>query len=191
MYNQSKSNRDIYILCGGHSSRMGRDKRSLMLGDKTFLSHLEEKTASVFDEITILGANHQVDSSYQQIPDLITDAGPLGGLLAALQHTAHETIALLPVDLPQISESVLKYLRDMNLGENDAIIAKSISRLQPLVGIYKKSVLKRLMSYLQSGKRSVMGFIDVIEYSTFDVSEQDIININTPDDYDKLLKSLS
>lgn len=190
MYNQSKSNRDIYILCGGHSSRMGRDKRSLMLGDKTFLSHLEEKIASVFDEITILGANHQVDSSYQQIPDLITDAGPLGGLLAALQHTAHETIALLPVDLPQISESVLKYLRDVNLGENDAIIAKSISRLQPLVGIYKKSVLKRLMSYLQSGKRSVMGFIDVIEYSTFDVSEQDIININTPDDYDKLLKRL-
>jgi molybdopterin-guanine dinucleotide biosynthesis protein A len=47
------------------------------------------------------------------------------------------------------------------------------------------------MSYLQSGKRSVMGFMDTIEYSNFEVSKEEIANINTPEDYDKLLKSLS
>jgi len=190
MYTQSKSERTLYILSGGYSSRMGSHKMNLRLGDKTFLSHMEEKAATIFNDVVVLGANHQVDSIYQVIPDSVPDAGPLGGLLAALQHTTADSIAIVPVDLPQISVGVIRSLRDLTGGEYNAILARSINRLQPLVGIYKKKLTNQLIMYLKSEKRSVMGFINTVEYSTFDVSEKDIVNVNTPEDYKTLLAKL-
>lgn len=191
MYTQSKFKRTLYILCGGYSSRMGSPKMYLKLGDKTFLSLAEMKAAAVFNhDVVVLGANQPVESDFPVIPDAIADAGPLGGLLAAMQHTNKESVAIVPVDLPLLSVDLITALRDTMDGDYDAIIAKSKNRLQPLVGIYKKKLTNQLIRYLKSEKRSVMGFINTVDYSTFYVKEKDIVNINTPEDFKTLLGKL-
>ncbi|MCA1802927.1 MAG: molybdenum cofactor guanylyltransferase [Rhodothermaceae bacterium] len=178
--------KDIYILCGGHSSRMGRDKSGLIYEGKTLLERIANRTLPLFDTVTLLGANNYLESGLRQIPDAIDDAGPLGGLLAALLDTKEDTIALLPVDLPLISDDTITKLSvkpDLHL---DALIAGSSSRVQPLLGQYKTRTATVLHNYLNTGKRSVMGFLDLIDHQTFAVDEQEITNINTPDQYEKL-----
>jgi len=179
--------KDVYILCGGHSSRMGRDKSGLVFEGKTLLDRLVNRTEHFFDTVTLLGADKYLESGIRQIPDAVADAGPLGGLLAALLDTNEDTIALLPVDLPLISDDTLLKISVKPDKKPDARIARSSSRVQPLLGLYRTHTAPVLHNYLNTGKRSVMGFLDLIDHHTFDVDEREITNINTPDQYKKLL----
>lgn len=183
-----KESRKLYILCGGQSNRMGSDKYGLEFKGKTFLSHLTGRAAPVFEEVILLGANHELDFGFRQIPDAVPDAGPLGGLLAALQHSDEDSIAILPVDLPLISKKSLLLLHNEPLRERDALISKSENRIQPLLGIYRTGLMQQLETYINSGERSVMGFLDRVDYQTFDVTVNEISNINTPEQYEKLMR---
>jgi molybdenum cofactor guanylyltransferase len=179
--------KDVYILCGGHSSRMGRDKSGLVFEGKTLLDRIVNRTGPLFDTVTLLGADKYSESGLRQIPDALIDAGPLGGLLAALLNTKEDSIALLPVDLPLISDETLLKISAKPDIQLDARIARSSSRVQPLLGLYRTRTAPTLQNYLKTGKRSVMGFLELIDYHTFDVDDGEITNINTPDQYQKLL----
>ncbi|SMO48123.1 molybdenum cofactor guanylyltransferase [Gracilimonas mengyeensis] len=180
-------NRTLYILCGGESRRMGQDKALLQIQGKSFLEHIIERTLPIFDSVTLLTGGRSLSTDIRQIPDAMPDVGPLGGILAALHDTQADSIALLPVDLPLISDESLHTLNapiDKNL---DARLAQSTDRIQPLCGIYHIRITGKLEQYLQSGNRAVMGFMEEINCGYFSVSEEEIRNINTPEEYRKFI----
>lgn len=179
--------RILYILCGGRSLRMGRDKTQLKFRGKTFLELIAEKAEPLFENVILLGADRQSSATLMQIPDAFEEVGPLGGILAALQHTKSETIAIVPADLPLISRETLRLLKEAYPFDKKALVAKSTGRIQPLVGVYQTSLTPLLYDYLDSGKRSVMGFLDQFSFETFDVKNEEIHNINTPEQYNQLL----
>lgn len=177
--------RDLYILCGGESKRMGRDKSQLLIHGRTFLKHLTDRVNPVFKSVTLLRGKQSFAVNLPQIPDAITDVGPLGGLLAALQDTKADSISILPVDLPFISDETLNLLNSPIPNILDARLARSKDRIQPLVGVYHVRIISKLEDYLRSGWRSVLGLIEDINCGYFSVSEHEIKNINTPEDYRK------
>jgi len=179
-------NRDLYILCGGGSKRMGSDKAQLLIHDKTFLQYLTDRTAPVFNSVTLLRGDLPAHEKLRQIPDAISDAGPLAGLLAALRDAGSGSIALLPVDLPLISDDTLCQLNSPIPDRLDALVARSAGRSQPLIGIYHTRIESKLDAFLQSGRRSVFSFMETIACDYFIVTKAEITNINTPEDYRKL-----
>lgn len=166
---------------------MGRDKTQLKFLGKTFLELTVEKAESLFEGVILLGADRQMSIALVQIPDVFRNSGPLGGILAALQHAQTETIAIVPADLPLISRETLRILKETSPADRKVLVAKTPDRIQPLVGVFHTALAPVLYDYLGSGKRSVMGFLDQIGFETFDVKNEEVQNINTPEQYNQLL----
>jgi len=111
------------VLAGGLSSRMGQDKSQLTRHQKAF-SSAEKSASNMLDfskqllvdagikDIVVSGDNHQ-------IPDLIPQTGPVGGIYSVLAHFLASTpehlqpkdLLILPVDLPLMSASALAELK--------------------------------------------------------------------------------
>ncbi|TVQ72962.1 MAG: molybdenum cofactor guanylyltransferase [Balneolaceae bacterium] len=194
------SDRTLYLLCGGGSRRMGRDKALLPFGEGTLLEHQINKCVDAFFEIVLLSGIRRYPVDLRHLPDVMEDAGPLSGLLAALedpaahQSSAHtsDTLALMAIDLPEVSTATLRQLATGVIPDgHEALIAEpdasgEETRQQPLLGIYDRSITSRLRDYLQAGRRSVRGFLRQINPATFRVAAAEIRNVNTEAEYRKL-----
>lgn len=168
---------------------MGEDKALLPFEGKSLLETLHSRAGAYFDEVVLLSASRQYDTDLRFIPDARTDAGPLGGLLSAMMDdSAGQThIAVIPVDLPMISEQTLIHIAHGEIEPAlQALVARAGDSIQPLAGVYRTDLVKQLEDYLDGGERQVMGFLDRLEHAFFDVPHKDILNINTPRDYKEL-----
>lgn len=93
------------ILAGGKSSRMGEDKASLLIEEKTLLDYIQQLLrSSDIDNIYI--------SNSDNISDIIPLCGPLSGVHAILKNTApcYEYILFIPIDMPMLNPSLIKKL---------------------------------------------------------------------------------
>ena len=104
-----------YVLAGGKSSRMGRDKALLELAGKPLVLHAVSKLRRVCMDVRVLSANVELISFAPIVPDLHPGCGPLGGIEAALAHSAFDWNLLLPVDMPFLPSALLKHWIDRTL----------------------------------------------------------------------------
>ena len=98
------------LLAGGKSSRMGKDKSTLVYEGQTLL----ERSLDLLNQ---LGADHVLISGdiqgHDSIPDLLPDCGPFGGLHAAIHFIDKKSgmdgslLLLIPVDMPMLDEQSL------------------------------------------------------------------------------------
>src|SRR5574342_801833 len=89
-----------FILAGGQSRRMGRDKATLKWGTDSLLNHMVQLLSTVVGAVRIIGRD--------DLPDRIPGKGPLGGILTALETTDREANLVLAVDLPLLTPAFLK-----------------------------------------------------------------------------------
>lgn len=180
------SDRKLYILCGGESRRMGRDKALIEVDGKSLLEQQVKKGELFFNEVILLCGQNIYQMENRQLPDKMEDTGPLAGMLEALKdgvgHSMSQ-IAIIPVDLPFLSESTLKKLSKTEPRKtDDAIILKSGENPQPLAGVYNTDLVGKLNSYLYTGNRMVFGFMNQLKYSVIQVEESELKNLNKPGD---------
>jgi molybdenum cofactor guanylyltransferase len=181
----------LCIFCGGSSRRMGRDKARLMLVDETLLERQIRRAEASFDEILLLSGPNRYDVTLRQIPDAMDDAGPLSGLLVALEDAClrHSQIAVLPVDVPFLSLKTLKTLSEAGLSDQeDGLLLRSDDRVQPLAGVYNTNVASQLRTFLENGQRMVMKFVESLRIDYLDVDEEELRNINFPGDFKQIQK---
>lgn len=192
-----------YILVGGKSSRMGRDKAFLKIGKKTFLENAVEILKPVSgNRIKIVlnpKQNHFIEKLPRNIPhifDIYENRGALAGIHAGLMDCKTEFAVILAVDLPFVTSQALIKLCKIARNSDDisAIIPKqNDNRLQPLAGIYRVkeclSVVEKLIESKESN--SVLYFltklsnIKTVPENQLD-SETFLQNINTSAEYKKL-----
>ena len=181
-----KTGRKLYILCGGQSRRMGRDKAMVALRGERLLDRQIKKGESYFDEVVLLCGQNSYPVENRQLPDQIENAGPLSGMLEALKDGAANSlkqIAIIPVDLPGISEDTIQQLALSKLNESDqALLLKSGEDLQPLAGIYSVDLASELEHFLKIGNRMVFAFVNGLEYSVIEVGQEELRNLNRPED---------
>lgn len=97
-----------YVLAGGQSSRMGRDKALLPLGGKPLVQHAVIKLGRVCREVAILSARPELAAYRRLVPDLHPGCGPLGGIEAALIDSRFEWNLICPVDVPFVPTALLR-----------------------------------------------------------------------------------
>jgi molybdenum cofactor guanylyltransferase len=96
-----------YVLAGGRSSRMGRDKALISLAGRPLIDHAVTKLRRVCADVHILANDPALASFAPIVPDLHPNCGPIGGIEAALAHTPHDWNLFLPVDMPLLPTALL------------------------------------------------------------------------------------
>ncbi len=96
-----------YVLAGGRSSRMGRDKALLELDGKPLLQRAVEKLRTVCVSTFILSSREELAVFGPLVRDLHPGCGPLGGMEAALLHTQTAWSLFLAVDMPFVPVAFL------------------------------------------------------------------------------------
>jgi molybdenum cofactor guanylyltransferase len=189
----SESDVTAFVLAGGKSSRMGRDKAFLRLGEETLLSRALKMAGAVAGEVRIVGDTSKFASFGQIIEDVYRDRGPLGGIHAALSSTTTELNLMLAVDLPFVGPEFLEYLI-VRARESGAIIAvpRAGSGLQPLCAVYRRGFAGIAERSLRDGKNRINSLFSNV--TSFVIEENELVqagfsaemfrNLNTPEEFE-------
>src|SRR5690349_2228160 len=128
-----------YVLAGGKSSRMGKDKAFLVLGGRTLLDRALGSARAVVENVVIVGDPAMFAAHGQVIEDVYRDRGPLGGIHAALWATSTELNLILGVDLPFVNADFLCFLISVAKSCDAVVTVPSTGgRYEPLCAVYRK-----------------------------------------------------
>jgi len=112
-----------YVLAGGRSSRMGKDKALLQLGGTTLVQHAVRKLKHVADPVSILGSRSELEAFAPLVPDLTENCGPLGGIEAALDNARSPWVLVMPVDMPFVPAALIASWARKVVGQSAARVA--------------------------------------------------------------------
>lgn len=187
-------NYSLLLLAGGKSSRMGINKAELLYEGKSFLENIIEKAKCLgLKNIYISGYQGNYED-VQVVYDIYPEIGPLGGLHAVLTNAQTSYCLVLPVDIPQIPVTFLDELIKIHeQGTIDIEMPLLVERegfLEPLIGIYPVIMKNFIEERIAAGNFSVFRMIKEWGYVSVqtEIPEWQIANINTQEDYKKLLK---
>jgi len=179
------------ILAGGHSRRMGRDKATLEFEGEPLLARVARLLASACDEIMVASGDGKRLAAFglTQVRDAVPDAGPLGGLVAGLEHASHPLVAAVAVDMPFASAPLLRALADERDTE-DAVVPVSDRRPQPLHAVYARESAEPLRRCLADGTFALkdaltalrVRFVEEAHWRESDPSGRFARNLNVPED---------
>jgi|SRR6056297_2956598 len=185
------------VLCGGKSTRMGRNKAELPHpAGGSYLEFAIRRLHPLCDQVCIAGDNAAVQSTeaFAQttvLRDPVVDAGPVAGLAAAMafarQH-AHDAILLTPVDTPLLTTHHLQELSvaaNQNRDQLICAISHDRGRRQPLLAIYPAHFESMIEALLRSPDRSLDRWIDSQTYVAVPLPAVACQNINTPEDHQR------
>ncbi len=183
------------VLAGGKSSRMGRDKALIKLGDRPLLYQictLARECATPVYVVTPWIEKYRaiLPPNCQLIHEKIRHQGPLRGFALGLQYVKQEWVLLLACDLPFLTASVVKqwcqYLPTVP-PEAIALLPNSSKGWEPLCGFYRRSCLSSLETYLDRGGRSFQSWLSNQTVQELPVVDRQVLfNCNTPEDYQKI-----
>jgi molybdopterin-guanine dinucleotide biosynthesis protein A len=181
-----------FILAGGESRRMGRDKSQLLLENRTFTDRIAETLFQITDSVTLVGSR-QENSRYASVPDVFPAWGALGGLHAALAACRAEWAIVVACDLPFVTTELFRHLNSLRDGHDAVVPLQPDGRPQPLSSLYRiETCLPRATELIEAGKRRPLDLLELVntrwvpfnELTNLDQAEKFFVNINTPDDYD-------
>jgi molybdenum cofactor guanylyltransferase len=157
-----------YILAGGRSSRMGRDKAMLLLAGRTLLARAVATARTVATEVVLLGDRHDLQGADRAIPDLHPGCGPVGGMETALRDLASrpsaEWACFLPVDMPFLPAGLYAALMHRWLDQAPFGIRVAYPTVdecpQPLISLLHRSALPYLTAAVESGHLKVASVLE-------------------------------
>jgi molybdopterin-guanine dinucleotide biosynthesis protein A len=155
---------EAFILTGGQSSRMGRDKALLEIGGKTLLERAATLCAPLVSSVTLVGDPQRYSRfGFPALADRWPGAGPLGAIATALGTAKQPLCLVLACDMPFVTVAWLDWLLDhASKSSSDAVIPETTRGLEPLCAIYGASCAPALAAALDSGVRKVTDGLDRI-----------------------------
>ena len=185
---------EAFILVGGASSRMGRDKALLELGGRNFIGRIYAALEPISTKISLVGQKERFAalSPLPIVPDIHVKWGALGGLHAALAACSKEWAAVVACDLPFVTGEL--FVRLASLRKNfDAIVpVQPDGHLQPLCALYRAAACRDLSEELiAGGERRPRALLERVrarrvafdELSDLNHATRFFLNINTPQEY--------
>ncbi|MCH8030011.1 MAG: molybdenum cofactor guanylyltransferase [Candidatus Dadabacteria bacterium] len=190
------------ILAGGGSKRFGSDKRYYRLNGKTLIEACCDKINEVCENNYIVADKDFSDQrsyahGFTVLRDLEDGKGPLMGVYTALSHIVEEGCLVIPVDMPGLSVSLLKYIKSQAPLFDLAI--PSGDELFPLPGYYSKELLPLIVSSFEGDDFSLKALVGRAEESVelkvlrisfekikkFGAPQKVLFNINMENDVEK------
>ena len=194
--------RGAVVLCGGRSTRMGRDKATLPFGDALLLQRIVRTLLPLVEDLVVVGHAGQaipaLPETVRIARDLIHDQGPLGGLQAALRQTRAEAVYVSGCDVPFLQPAFVSLLFDA-LGTAQIAVAEEGGFTHPLAAVYRPAVLPVVDRLLAAERRRPVFLFEEVEtvrvgdasLREADPELRSLENINTPEAYAAALARLA
>jgi len=195
--------RGAIILCGGKSSRMGRDKATLPFGAERMLQRIVRLLSAVVphERMVVVAAEGQelpeLPPSIGLAHDERPERGPLEGLAAGLRaqvgrsDAVYATACDVPLLVPEFVEEMFA-----RLAGHEIAVPRGEEFHHPLSAVYRTSVLElaegllaadRLrLRYLFDGSATVE--VPIEELRAVDPELATLENLNQPEDYERALR---
>lgn len=144
-----------FVLAGGQSVRMGKDKATVSLAGQPLIVHALEILRRAGLTPSIAGARAQLSSLAPVVADSELDRGPLGGICAALGSTAAQRAVFLPVDVPLLPPSLVTFLLEEAESYRAAITVVEVDGfMQTFPAVVDRAALPALRTELEAGRGS-------------------------------------
>ncbi len=183
------SSRAGFVLVGGASSRMGRDKALLEFEGATVAARIAECVRSVAGSVTLIGPPERYRQlGYNIIPDRVSGFGPIGGVFTALESTHSEWNLIVACDMPFITPRLLEDLfADAESGPStaDVIVPESTTadgtRLDPLCAVYQRRCATAARRAIDRKMVRMQDFVSKLRLRKHPVPDPaPLANLNTP-----------
>ncbi|MGI6072360.1 MAG: molybdenum cofactor guanylyltransferase [Lachnospiraceae bacterium] len=198
--------KNLVILAGGKSSRMGMDKVLLKDNGVTFVERIFANALIYFERIIISTDSREHALVIRKLPfmtgrnvEIVTDnyeaIGPMGGIISVFEETDVERFAIIPVDVPGADMRVLTRLYDY-CTKKACFLKLQGGKPEPLIGAYNRSALPDLKGAMEAGLlkiRMALPFADTDiigegKLADFENLSCSFRNINTPEELEAYRK---
>jgi molybdopterin-guanine dinucleotide biosynthesis protein A len=192
-----------FILAGGASSRMGRDKGLLDFGGVPLILHTARLLEPLVAGVTVIGSPRRYtklglraiadDAQAQCGPDT-SGCGPLAGIATALAATRSHWNLIVACDLPYLSAEWVDWLLSRTLRSGgEAVVPRTERGIEPLAAVYSRDCGAPVAAALARGVRKVSDAIEELridfvyprEWRKIDSSGLILRNMNAPGDYEE------
>lgn len=158
-----RATRTGVVLCGGQSRRMGRDKALIEFGGRTLLENAVSALDEVCGEVFLApgATSRYAHLGRREVFDAAQGAGPLAGLVAALEATKTEWLIALGCDMPGVDARVLEELLGFaQEGGWDVAMLGSDAGVEPLCAVYRSNCATAARAALAEGRTKLTSFHD-------------------------------
>lgn len=183
------------IFAGGKSSRMGSDKALLPFVNFSTLSEAQHhKLSQLFSKVYLSSKENKFDFNCEVIEDTYEESSPLVGIVSIFETLEVDEVFILSVDAPLVDKSIIDTLweKRKEAVNVDALIANSPDGVQPLCGMYRRSILPLARTHLAQNNHRLTALLKAshVKHVHFE-SNIPFTNLNTQEEYKTLLHKLT
>ena len=174
-----------FVLAGGRSSRMGRDKALLAFQGSTLVESAAAKVRRAAGNVTLLGSPELYGHlGIPVVADLIPDCGPMGGLHTALMATQADWNLLVACDMPGLTVDLLTSLLLQAPGCGaDALVPQWEGQWEPLCAVYHRRLAFPAKAALDRKFFKMQDFVSQIGACPWPAPDPSLFaNWNTPEE---------
>ncbi len=174
---------------------MGSDKALLQVGGRPMLEIVVDALAQVTSRILLVGSPRQrfVHLGLPAVPDIYPGSA-LGGLYTGLHEAGTQFIFAIACDMPFPSAALIRHLVSLREG-HDVVVPRRGCHFEPLFAVYSQGCLDPMQRLLEAGNFRIFDFypevrtlyVDEGELAALDHDATAFININTPEEYRRVL----
>jgi molybdopterin-guanine dinucleotide biosynthesis protein A len=203
--NNDENIKSCIILCGGKSSRMGRDKGSMIIQDKPMIKHIlstlnhqiDEAVIVLNDKTRIAKYSEFIDTQDYEYPiifceDKIKNKGPMPGIMTGLSNIKGKYALVLPCDSPYVSKNYIQTIFSEIDECYQAIVPyhddeNKLKTSEPLHSIYNKDIIPEIEKLVKNDVLHIKGLIEKIntKFVLIDnkkIEKKEFRNLNRPED---------
>jgi len=186
----------IAVLAGGQSKRMGQDKAFLEVGNQMVIERILSRVQPLTDDLFISTnwPNKYRRFGLRLVGDVYPNKAALGGIYSAIHAARHNHVLVVACDMPFLNVDLLRYL--INLAPTADVVAPMIEPPQPetMHAVYSKKCLPAIESRLLANRLRIIGFFDDVtvryvdraEVAKIDPNFYSFINMNTPEEWQRI-----
>lgn len=188
---RTKWNATAIVLAGGKNSRIGSNKALLEVEEQPLIQKNTEILSERFKEVIISGKPEDYSFlPYRIVEDEYPGMGPMMGIYSALSESLYKTNFIIACDIPEIDPVFLEYLIKASAPYEITVPVSGPGLFEPLFGIYKKSVLKKMNYLIENNIRKISRLFALCKTGFITMEENDWYhNINTKQDFQNYLKN--
>lgn len=174
-----------FVLVGGRSLRMGRDKARLPVEPRLLVEDVAAKLSCIAQSVALVGDSRLYsDLEIACLDDLRRGCGPLAGIETALTSQRGELSLIVACDMPGLRVEWLEQLvTEASEEERICTVCRDAEgTVHPLCSVWKRNALPRLQRALDEGRLRVLDLIEELNPAYVSISEA-IPNVNTPEEW--------
>jgi len=181
------------VLVGGRGRRLGGPKADTPVGGTPMVQRVAAAVRVVATHTCLVGRAPSTDLGLATLPDRTPDAGPLGGLEAALleaEERGLDAVLLVACDLPMLEPGPLARLAE-ELGDAAAVAPAREDGFDTACAVYSVEALAAVRAALSSEDRSLHGLFRAVGGRAVDPATlgiepgRHLLNVNMPGDVER------